>query len=86
MPEGYSENSNTLVVEAEKFSFETVTQENGNATVIRFQLQNPEVRPGDVLLVLSGADIHFHGLIGKIEEGSAIATDRRSLLPSSMVH
>ena len=86
MPEGYSENSNTLVVEAEKFSFETVTQENGNATVIRFQLQNPEVRPGDVLLVLSGADIHFHGLIGKIDEGSAIATDRRSLLPSSMVH
>ena len=86
MPEGYGENSNTLVVEAEKFSFETVTQENGNATVIRFQLQNPEVRPGDVLLVLSGADIHFHGLIGKIEEGSAIATDRRSLLPSSLVH
>jgi len=86
MPEGYGENSNTLVVEAEKFSFETVTQENGNATVIRFQLQNPEVRAGDVLLVLSGADIHFHGLIGKIEEGSAIATDRRSLLPSSLVH
>jgi hypothetical protein len=86
MPEGYGENSNTLVVEAEKFSFETVTQENGNATVIRFQLQNPEVRAGDVLLVLSGADIHFHGLIGKIEEGSAIATDRSSLLPSSLVH
>jgi hypothetical protein len=86
MPEGYGENSNTLVVEAEKFSFETVTQEDGNATVIRFQLQNPEVRAGDVLLVLSGADIHFHGLIGKIEEGSAIATDRRSLLPSSLVH
>jgi hypothetical protein len=86
MPEGFGENSNTLVVEAEKFSFETVTQEDGNATVIRFQLQNPEVRAGDVLLVLSGADIHFHGLIGKIEEGSAIATDRRSLLPSSLVH
>jgi hypothetical protein len=86
MPEGYSENSNTLVVEAEKFSFETLTQENGNATVIRFQLQNPEIRPGDVLLVLSGAEIRFHGLIGKIEEGSAIATDRRSLLLSGLVH
>jgi hypothetical protein len=86
MPEGYGENSNTLVVEAEKFSFETVSQENGNATVIRFQLQNPEVRAGDVLLVLSGSDIHFHGLIGRVEEGSAIATDRRSLLPSSLVH
>lgn len=86
MPEGYGENSNTLVVEIDKFSFETVTQENGNATVIRFQLQNPEVRAGDVLLVLSGNDIHFHGLIGRVEEGSAIATDRHSLLPSSMVH
>ena len=86
MPEGYSENSNTLVVEAEKFAFETVSQENGNATVIRFQLQNPEIRAGDVLLVLSGSDIHFHGLIGRVEEGSAIATDRRSLLPSGLVN
>ena len=86
MPEGYSENSNTLVVEANQFSFETVTQENGNATVIRFQLQNPEVRAGDVLLVLSGTDIHFHGLIGRVDEGSAIATDRGSLLPSGLVH
>jgi len=86
MPEGYSENSNTLVVEAEKFGFETISQENGNATVIRFQLQNPEIRAGDVLLVLSGSDIHFHGLIGRVEEGSAIATDRRSLLPSGLVN
>ena len=86
MPEGYSENSNTLVVEADQFSFETVTQENGNATVIRFQLQNPDVRASDVLLVLSGSDIHFHGLIGRVDEGSAIATDRGSLLPSGLVH
>jgi hypothetical protein len=86
MPEGYSENSNTLVVEADQFSFETVTQENGNATVIRFQLQNPDIRAGDVLLVLSGSDIHFHGLIGRVDEGSAIATDRSSLLPSGLVH
>ena len=86
MPETYSENSNTLVVEAETFSFETVTQENGNATVIRFQLQNPEIRAGDVLLVLSGSDIHFHGLIGRVEEGSAVATDRDSQLPSGLVH
>jgi hypothetical protein len=86
MPEGYSENSNTLVVEADQFSFETVTQENGNATVIRFQVQNPDIRAGDVLLVLSGSDIHFHGLIGRVGEGSAIATDRSSLLPSGLVH
>ncbi len=86
MPEGYSENSNTLVIEADQFSFETLSQENGNAIVIRFQLQNPEVRAGDVLLVLSGSDIHFHGLIGRVEEGSAIASDRRSLLPSGLIH
>jgi len=86
MPEGHSENSNTLVVQADEFLFETVTQENGNATVIRFQLRNPEIRAGDVLLVLSGSDIHFHGLIGRIEEGLAIATDRRSLLPSGLVN
>jgi hypothetical protein len=86
MPKNYSENSNTLVIEADQFSFETLTQENGNAIVIRFQLQNPEVRAGDVLLILSGSDIHFHGLIGRVEEGSAIASDKRSLLPSGSVH
>jgi hypothetical protein len=86
MPKNYSENSNTLVIEADQFSFETLTQENGNAIVIRFQLQNPEVRAGDVLLILSGSDIHFHGLIGRVEEGSAIASDRRSFLPSGSVH
>jgi len=86
MPESYSENSNTLVVQAGQFLFETVTQENGNAIVIRFHLQNPEIRAGDVLLVLSGSDIQFHGLIGRVDEGSAIATDRSSLLPAGLVH
>jgi hypothetical protein len=86
MPKNYSENSNTLVIEADQFSFETLTQENGNAIVIRFQLQNPEVRAGDVLLILSGSDIHFHGLIGRVENGLAIASDSRSLLPSGSVH
>jgi len=40
-----------------------------------------------VLLVLSGGDIHFHGMIGIIsEDGSAVATDRRgSLLPAPTV-
>ncbi len=88
MPEsqGYSENSNTLVVEAEKLSYETLTQTNGMATVIRFQLRNPNVRAGDVLLVLVGSDIHFHGLIGKIENGWGIATDYRSQLLPCTVH
>ena len=43
---------------------------------VRFSVENPDVRPGDVLLVLSGSDIHFHGMIGMIEDGRGVATDR----------
>jgi hypothetical protein len=44
------------------------------------------VQAGDVLLVLAGTEIHFHGMIGVVsEDGSAIATDRRgSLLPATV--
>lgn len=75
----------TYLVESENFSFETIEQENGQATVIRFELTDPHYQAGDVVLVLSGSEIHFHGMIGEIREGSAIATDRRgSLLPSTV--
>ena len=88
MPESpnYTNNSQTLVVDAEEFSFDTIEQENGHATVVRFKLDNPAIRAGDVLLVLSGSDIHFHGMIGIVnEDGSAVATDRRgSLLPATV--
>jgi hypothetical protein len=78
-------NSMTYTVSADDFTFETVEQENGRAVVVRFQLDNPRYHAGDVLLVLSGTEIHFHGLIGKIGEGWAIATDRRdSLLPATV--
>ncbi len=77
----YDSNSNTLVIETKDFVFESVRQSNGLATVVRFRLLNPHVRPGDVLLVLTGAEVHFHGLIGRIDEGWAIATDHGSLLP-----
>lgn len=82
----YSNNSQTLVVDAAEFTFETIEQDNGRATVVRFRLDNPQVRAGDVLLVLDGTDIHFHGMIGMIsEDGQAIATDRRgSLLPATV--
>jgi cell shape-determining protein MreC len=81
----YTNNSQTVVVDAESFTFETIERENGNATVIRFKVDNPDVRAGDVLLVLSGSDIHFHGMIGMIENAWAIATDRRgSLLPATI--
>jgi len=78
-------NSQTYVVEADKFSYETLEQENGQATVVRFQLDNPRFQAGDVVVVLSGGEIHFHGMIGRLAEGWATATDRRaSLLPATV--
>ena len=78
-------NSQTYVVNADDFSFETVEQENGQATVVRFPLVDPRYHAGDVLLVLSGSDIHFHGMIGSLGEGLAIATDRRGSLLAATV-
>ena len=88
MPENsnYDPNSKTLVIETKDFSFEAVTQKNGVATVLRFHLENPRIKPGDVLLVLTGGDVHFHGLIGRIEDGWGTATDHRSLLPVPIVN
>jgi hypothetical protein len=81
----YANNSQTVVVDADSFEFETLEASNGHATVVRFRVENPDVRPGDVLLVLSGSDIHFHGMIGIMEDGLATATDRRgSLLPATV--
>jgi len=74
----------TYVVDADGFDFETIEQDNGQATVIRFGLDDPRYHAGDVLLVLSGTEIHFHGMIGRMGDGLAIATDRRgSLLPAT---
>lgn len=77
--------SQTYLVDADGFSFETIEQENGQATVVRFLLDNPRYHAGDVLLVLSGTDIHFHGMIGNIRDGWATASDKRgSLLPATV--
>jgi hypothetical protein len=60
-------------------------QENGQATVIKFRLDDPRYHAGDVLVVLSGSEIHFHGMIGQIADGFAIASDHRgSLLPATI--
>jgi hypothetical protein len=78
-------NSQTYCVEADEFAYETVEQENGQATVVRFQLSNPQYHAGDVVVVLSGGEIHFHGMIGRLADGWATATDRRgSLLPATV--
>ena len=78
-------NSQTYAVNADDFQFETLEQENGQATVIRFQLDDPKYQAGDVLVVLSGSEIHFHGMIGKVAEGWAIASDRRGSLLAATV-
>lgn len=78
-------NSQTYVANAEDFQFETVQQQNGQATVIRFRLEDPRYHAGDVLLVLSGSEIHFHGMIGQVADGWAIASDPRGSLLAATV-
>ncbi|MFN2453283.1 MAG: hypothetical protein ABR577_03590 [Pyrinomonadaceae bacterium] len=78
-------NSQMMLVGAEDFVFETLEQQNGQATVIRFRMDDARYNAGDVLLVLSGSEIHFHGMIGKIEDGWGTASDPRgSLLPATV--
>ena len=78
-------NSQTNLVDSDEFTFETMEKENGQATVIRFKLDDTRYHAGDVLLVLSGTDIHFHGMIASIADGWATASDRRgSLLPATV--
>ncbi|HKO62914.1 MAG TPA: hypothetical protein VJV03_17260 [Pyrinomonadaceae bacterium] len=78
-------NSQTYVVQADQFSYETVEHNNGQATVIRFPLEDSRFHAGDVVVVLSDGEVHFHGMIGRLGDGLAIATDRRgSLLPASV--
>ncbi len=79
-------NSQTLCIEFPDLQFTSLEQSQGNATVIRFRTRNSEVRFGDVLLVLDGPDIRFHGLIGQIDgDGWAVATDRRgSTIPATV--
>ena len=78
-------NSQTYVVDANQFSYETLEQNNGQATVIRFPMEDNRFHAGDVVVVLSAGEIHFHGMIGRLADGWATATDRRgSLLPATV--
>ena len=73
----------TISFNADTFEYESVTAENGNATIIKFAVDEKKVSPGDVVVVVAGeGEISFHGIIGKIEEGYAFASDPKgSLLP-----
>ncbi|MEZ5307810.1 MAG: hypothetical protein R2684_11760 [Pyrinomonadaceae bacterium] len=75
----------TLTVHVDALGYEVVEQSNGNATIIKFAIDEEEFSPGDVLLVLDDADIIFHGIIGGIEDGRGIASDPKgSLLPATV--
>jgi hypothetical protein len=71
-------NLQTVFVEMSDFSFHIMEQAGGNATRIRFCLPDHVLLRGDVLVVLDGSDIKFHGMISSVEpEGWAIASDNR---------
>jgi hypothetical protein len=77
----------TLSFNTETFEYDVVAADNGNATIIKFPINEKMYSPGDVVVVVSkeGGDITFHGLIGKIEDGYAFASDPRgSLLPAGV--
>ncbi|MGI8495754.1 MAG: hypothetical protein ACR2L1_10665 [Pyrinomonadaceae bacterium] len=75
----------TISYNADTFEYETEGQDNGNATIIRFKLDQKLYSPGDVVVVVDGEEIVFHGIIGKIEDGCAYASDiKGSLLPATV--
>lgn len=75
----------TISYNADTFEYEAVSQENGNAAIIKFEIDQTLYSPGDVVVVLADDEIVFHGLIGKIEDGYAFASDPKgSLLPGNV--
>ena len=75
----------TLSFNADTFEYETVSNDNGNAAIIKFPIDEKLYSPGDVVVVLQGADIVFHGIIGKIENGEAYASDPKGSLLAATV-
>jgi len=85
MPESQPSISNarSIYVDLSEFRYEAVEQCAGRAIAIRFTLDGEAARQGDVLVVLEGAEIRFHGMISSVDEaGCALAADPRgSMLP-----
>ena len=75
----------TISFNADTFEYDVVASDNGNATIIKFPVDEKLYSPGDVVVVVGGDEITFHGLIGKIEDGYAFASDPKgSLLPAGV--
>ncbi len=76
----------TLSFNVKTFEYETLSQVSGNAGIIKFKIDEKVYSPGDVVVVLDETEILFHGVIGKIENGYAFASDMTgSLLPANTV-
>jgi len=75
----------TISFNADTFDYDVVSQENGNATIIKFPIDEKQYSPGDVVVVLSETDIVFHGIIGKIQDGEAYASDPKGSLLAATV-
>jgi len=75
----------TLSFNADTFEYDVVSQDNGNATVIKFPIDEKQYSPGDVVVVLQADEIVFHGIIGKIEGGEAYASDPKGSLLAATV-
>jgi hypothetical protein len=74
----------TLCFLKDGFDFETLEEQNGKAAVIKFSLDDPYYNAGDVLCIMDGEEILFHGMIGQVADGFATASDHRaSLLPAA---
>ena len=75
----------TLSIHVDALKYEAIESENGNATVIKFDIDTERYNPGDVLVVLDDDNIVFHGIIGGFDEGRGIASDPKgSLLPATV--
>lgn len=75
----------TISFNADTFEYDVVSQDNGNATIIKFPIDDKQYSPGDVVVVLQEDEIVFHGIIGKIEDGEAYASDPRGSLLAATV-
>lgn len=79
-------NAKSLVIDKSEFDYITLEQADDKATTVKFQVMNPSVTVGDVLVILDGTDILFHGMLSRMEDGWATASDPRgSLLPATPV-
>jgi hypothetical protein len=78
-------NLQTVFVELSDFQFEAVERTDGRATVIRFRIPEPVLLRGDILVVLDGGEIRFHGAISSVDaSGCAVASDfRGSTIPAA---